>query len=311
MQSIQECQGWFARPDVINALHLHELSWVQQNLPGGVGKYIAARSKALLAAFNDLLGAQAQSRFREANDGRNPDDRCRTLVLATDLDRMNSPAMFASYLRNSQDTYTIIGVMMAAIAIPEQTLPVQLIPVRDTPTKMPNMECVSASMTGHANPSLQALIEAEDQKWTIHTILSIGCGIRSWGRAEGWGKANSPRQQLTDAAEVTGRIATDTERTECQVRRLCDRKIYYDRFNVPDGVMSEDVGDWKRTLTQECQSKISEYLAETRVDESLKICHERLEIANAIPTPVLAEPPPVYCPFDTFLPEIKLSKNDG
>jgi hypothetical protein len=295
---------------VIGALHLRELSWLQQYSPGGVRKYIAARSRALLAAFERLLGPRAQDPFRETDDDGDPESRCRTLVLATDLDNMNSPAMFASYLRGPQDTYSILGVMMAAVAIPEQTLPVGLIPRRHPPTTRPNMECVSASITGHANPCLQALIEAEDQNWTIHSLLSIGCGIRSWGRAEGWGKSNSPHQQLADAAEVTGRIATDTERIEVQVRRLCNRKIDYGRFNVPGGVVSEDVGDWNRTLTQEFQDKIDEYLSEKKVEESLKVWHEQLEISNPAHPRLPNELSFVDCPFDTFLSEIKLSKND-
>jgi hypothetical protein len=40
---------------------------------------------------------------------------------------------------------------------------------------------------------------------------------------------------------VTGRITTDTEGIEAQDRRLCNRKIYYGCFNVPDELLSKDI----------------------------------------------------------------------
>ncbi len=224
-------------------LHYRDLSWWEERWPGGIQKHLAARSVSLRKAFEDLLGDRRRESFFERDKDEDPDSWSRTLVLATDLDAISSPALFASYLRGVQDEYSIIDVMMAAVAIPEQMLPVFLTPVNKPMSKTPNMECVSASITGHANPCLQALIGAKNMSWTIYSLLSIGCGIRSWGREQGWGRSNSPNQQLADAAEVTGRVATDPERIEVQVDRLCKHKIDYHRFNVPNGVVKENIGD--------------------------------------------------------------------
>jgi hypothetical protein len=89
-------------------LHLRKLSWLEQCSPGGVRKYITARSNALQTAFERLLGPRAKERFREPDDGSGPDSKCRTFVLATNLESINSTTMVASYVRGRQDTYTIL-----------------------------------------------------------------------------------------------------------------------------------------------------------------------------------------------------------
>lgn len=245
------CETWFRKPIILELLHLKRMTLAQRVKPWGLRNVTEAKARAFQEAFEDILGVERKDeRFLESFHGRDlggRDLRCRTVVLATNLDALDGVVRFTSYPQSSIG-YSILEVMMAAVALPGHTLPVDLPMVRSGVTP-PNMKCVAASVSGHANPSFQALIEAE-ALWTprqIHSLVSIGCGMRKRRPLVGdLGTSGSPNQLTLNTMEMMGRALTDPERTELQVHRLLSTggDIEYRRFNTPVGAMKSSIGDW-------------------------------------------------------------------
>jgi len=321
LQSVQECQEWFSKPEIVKALHLDKMCLWQRLSPVAAGTVVSKRTEILRRVFTKLLEDRAvrpdlpllevEHLGREAESR---DTRCRTLVFATNLTNLEVPVKFTSYTQGTMAVYNILEVMMAAVALPGQTFPVAL-PMDRAPTTEPNMECVSASISGYSNPSFQILIEAQQPSlWNpgeIHSILSIGCGLRQWKVAEGWARSRFADQLRLDTSKILRRVATDTERTEAQVRRLLSvGPVKYYRFNLPVGVVSADIGDWAWTLSSVFRERLERYCDLER--GNIRECYERLRIAHGdtqMPESHPSPPANADYAFDMFPGGEKLTRN--
>ena len=297
--------------------------------PTAAGSVVRTRTQTLEKVFRSLLDERGldptHAFYEEEHSGSDMsrDARCRTLVYAANLAAMQIPARFASYGPQPETGgFNMLEVMTAAVALPGQTLPTALPMNRDASAK-PEIECMSASIAGYANPSFQILADAQDPGnglWTpgeIHTLVSIGCGERPLRVSEGWARSTSPSKLRLDSSAVLNRVATGTESTHLQVERLL-RASYVDyyRFNAPVSVVSTDIGNWRWTKDTRSgfTERLNRHLSVKSVRDKLEECHERLGINQQWSSSLVSEPRPQpasedYCEFDRLLDGKQLTRN--
>ncbi|KAK0657806.1 peptidase S8/S53 domain-containing protein [Cercophora newfieldiana] len=318
--SVQECEEWFMAR--IDKLQLDPTSWLKpRDWIGGVGPVLTSRTEVLMDEFQQLLGDRGREDFIE-QESEDFNDYCRTLVLAADLKNVAEPMRFTSYPSPRTQGFSVLDVMMAALPLPAwmwpAVIPLTLPSSAAQPMKKQTTTCFAASATGHANPSFQALIEAENEidgpfghLWTpsqIHSLVSIGTGIRDKHRQldDDLGTSRWAYRLDQDAAAMYGRSITDTERTHVQLERFLQSSggINYYRFNAPDQVVSARIGDWRWTKTDEFKKRLSGYMESPKTRAELRGCYRSLglflgpqnidtnshdELRGYAPEPVFAE----------------------
>jgi hypothetical protein len=281
---------------------------------GRMGKVGKRRSKAIMTEFQQLLkdkgavneGGICES-FVEPGQGQQEwsrDAECRTLVLAANANDLGSVVRFTTYpsctsphAPYNTSNFSILDVMMAAIPLPTSMPPAEIPLLRSeadgSVDPQNTLTCLAASTAGHANPSFQALIEAEDcdRLWRpseIHSLVSIGSGVRKRSFKH-LGKSLWAHKILSDAGKLYARSVTDPERIEVQLSRHLKTatNIEYYRFEACNGIVSLRIGDWLWTLNPEFERLLNGYF-ESRmeskngirrsrtVEQALLECHENI-----------------------------------
>ena len=106
----------------------------------------------------------------------NKEHKCNTMVVVTNLSEVHLPLRLRTYTSKMNgeavtSTCSVFDAAMAAIAVPTRVPAVYI----------DAMPCVSALISGFANPALEALDETTTCIWSskeIYSVVSIGTGER-------------------------------------------------------------------------------------------------------------------------------------